>query len=189
MSSHISTQQLALYSTGDLGWLKRRRVEAHLDQCSECSRMVAEFTSQQEDLNGLGGQLPAGMTEAMWKSLASEMTANIRLGLAAGECISQRPVFTTRPRLALTLAGLAVVVLVAGLQRPKPELSEPVVTASAPRLLESSKDGVELRSGNRVLRVSTPEDLDVIRTVSTRGEIRSRYVDDSGVTIVNVYAE
>jgi anti-sigma factor RsiW len=190
MKDHIPVSQLALYSTGDLGWWKHRRAEAHLTHCDECSELAAAFRAQQDTLSEYGNALPPGVSEAAWKSLSSEMTANIRLGLAAGECVAPRYEFTSRPRLALTLAGLAVVMLIAGLQRPVADAShESLAIPSTAGTLESNAAGVELRSGNRMLRVSVPDDREVIRTVSTRGEIRSRYVDDSGVTIVNVSAE
>ena len=69
--------------------------------------------------------------EISWNRLAAEMKANIRLGLAAGECVRtgqaplrETPLFT-RARAVVAFASV-VVLLVAGLvlQHPAPERAE-----------------------------------------------------------------
>jgi hypothetical protein len=68
-------------------------------------------------------ELPADLN---WNRLASEMKANIRLGLAAGECVAGYSVGPKRPRFstmqtAVAYAGLiALVVAGVWMQRPAP---------------------------------------------------------------------
>jgi len=188
MSSHIPASQLALYSTGDLGFWTRRKMERHLAECEECSRLATRFATDREDLSETKFALPGGLSEARWAKLSREMTANIRLGLEAGECVGLSRAQVGRPRLTLALAGLAVLIVIAGLERPVIRPSG-VPDNLDLRTLESSQSGIEVRASGRVLAVPAPTGRDVIQTVDTRGEMRSRYVDDSGVTIINVYAE
>lgn len=169
--THPPASQLALYSRGDLGFWYRHRVEHHLEHCEECARITGEFIQLQRSLAQVAVQLPPGLNDRAWQSLASEMTANIHLGLAAGECVSVRPVLTRRPAMAFALAGLALLVIVAGFEQPNVANSQ-----------------LELHASGRMLTVTPPAGLDVVRTVNTRGDIGTRYVDDTGVTINVVYA-
>jgi hypothetical protein len=141
------------------------------------------------------GEVP----EAGWARLAAEMKANIRLGLAAGECVAAGggeveepwPLFRgTRP--AMAMASLAVL-LVAGcmLERPQPER-----IAAAPlggSVVEQTAGGirVEQGGGSLGLRNGGVTAREVTYSVGAQGSMRARYVDpDSGqVTINNVYAE
>ena len=197
MNSHYSASILALYARRDLGFWKRRGIERHLVHCEACSVVVREFQAIREVLARDANSLPQGVTEADWSGIAREMQANIRLGLSAGECVAPRFVSVPRPRLTLALAGLAVLIVFSGLERPASRLESPgiahpenadVQTADV-QTLESSGSGIQVRVAGQTLSVPAPQGREVIRTVDTRGELRSRYVDDSGVTIVNVYAE
>src|ERR1700746_310897 len=79
---HPSEETLALHAGGDLGLVPRWLTEPHLAQCEECRDTLAVFTE-------LRGVLPdlAEIPKVPWNRLAAEMRANIRLGLAAGECV------------------------------------------------------------------------------------------------------
>jgi anti-sigma factor RsiW len=169
--THIPASQLALYSRGDLGFWCRHRVERHLAHCENCARVTGDFTRLQQALAASARELPPALNGRAWDRLASEMTANIRLGLSAGECVSVRPVLTRRPVMTFALAGLALLIVVAGLERPKAFDPQP-----------------DLRATRHMLTVTDPAGLDVVRTVNTRGDIGTRYVDDTGVTINVVYA-
>src|ERR1022692_4917573 len=80
--THPNQSILALYAGQDLGWFTRRRTERHLARCRECRDEVQVFASARDNLIALN-ELPA----ISWNRLAAEMKANIRLGLAAGECV------------------------------------------------------------------------------------------------------
>src|SRR5262249_30504460 len=152
--------------------------------------------------------LAEGMPEGVeWERLASEMTANIRVGLAAGECVAPRPrkavIWGWRP--VAVMAGLAV--LLAGgwwLNMPPAETKAlgravssiwrgrsagtreergPVVAASA--------SGIELRENGSALAVSQGTARPVAVSVSLQGSASARYVDaDTGqVTITSVYVQ
>ena len=79
---HPKLARLALYAGGDLGFLVRWRTDRHVAGCEQCGAEV-------EALENTLGILPdlAEMPEVSWDRLAAEMKANIRLGLAAGECV------------------------------------------------------------------------------------------------------
>src|SRR5690242_7416633 len=80
--THPSPSTLALFASQDLGWFARVRTERHLNHCRECRNEVEAFASLSEGLVELN-ELPA----ISWNHLAAEMKANMRLGLAAGECV------------------------------------------------------------------------------------------------------
>ena len=80
--THPDQTILALYAGQDLGWFRRRRTERHLASCRQCRNEVQAFASARDHLVALN-ELPA----ISWNRLAIEMKANIRLGLAAGECV------------------------------------------------------------------------------------------------------
>jgi hypothetical protein len=122
---HPSEAVLALHAGGDLGSIARWRTERHLRQCEICQEQVAAFQEVRRMVADL-----SDMPEIPWNRLAAEMQANIRLGLAAGECVreteSPAPVWNvfTGARTAMAAASLAVLVA-AGLmlQKPAPRVS------------------------------------------------------------------
>jgi hypothetical protein len=192
---HIPQTQLALYSRGDLGFWRRKLVERHVDRCEECAAAAVEFIQLQQSLRRSAESVP--LEGSAWQSLASEMSANIRLGLSAGECVSlaekpSRTGFANRSRLSLALAGLTVLAVLIAIEHPAIHRDPVPVQAdlsNALPTLEASGDETMVSSGDRGLSVPAPAGSNVIRTVSAHGAVRSRYVDDTGVTIVNVYAE
>src|ERR1700694_2046354 len=86
---HPSEASLALFAGGDLGRLRRGNIERHMAACSECRHDISEFSALRTDA-GVLAELP----ELSWDRLAAEMKANIRLGLEAGECVTEH----TAPR-------------------------------------------------------------------------------------------
>ena len=190
MTAHVPLPELALYSRGDLSLWARWRVERHVYGCDDCTRAAQEFTRMANRLSHGSTELPPQLSEAAWQALASEMTANIHLGLAAGECVSVRPRLIARPRMAFALAGLAIVAVIAGLQTSprKPSTQHPLEDAGL-RTLEASSSGIAVHSAGHILSVSAPPGIEVIQTVNTRGDMHSRYTDDTGVTINAVYAD
>src|SRR5690242_16922339 len=83
---HPSQATLALHAGGDLGKFARWRLMRHLAHCDACASELMAFESTREMIAELG-EVPA----VAWGSLAAEMKANIRLGLAAGECVRSAP--------------------------------------------------------------------------------------------------
>jgi hypothetical protein len=156
---HPKQSTLALQAGGDLGAFARWRTERHLAKCGQCRDEVAGF----EAMRGTMADL-LEMPELPWNRIAAEMRANIRLGLAAGECV--RPVekagWGSRRagwRVAVAMASitaLAVTGLV--LERPRPVVElrdENAAVQTGPdgignpamRLMYRGAEGVQLSAG------------------------------------------
>ena len=91
MSRHVMETELALYATGDLPLWRGALVRLHMRHCDECRGLVDALRSDREELRRSADHLPSGIsTDFDWDQLAAEMTANIRVGLAAGECVTPR---------------------------------------------------------------------------------------------------
>ena len=92
-AKHFDDFELALFASGDLPVLRRVRVSLHVRRCVECREMVESFQDSREALRGMMHRLPAELDESSpeWQRLAAEMTANVHLGLEAGECVARVP--------------------------------------------------------------------------------------------------
>ena len=186
MTKHPSEAVLALFAGGDLGSLRRWRVERHVATCAECRQEVSEFSE-------LRAAVPAMMEppEISWTKLAVEMKANIRLGLEAGECVSAgqsdgRGIFSVR---AFAVCGSLALLLAAFLlEGPTPRI-EPI-KASEAAFLESSGSGIQSKAGDQSIMLLNAGARDVDYLASGNA-MRARYVDtETGyVTINNVYAQ
>ena len=134
----------------------------------------------------------AELPDVQWNRIAAEMRANIRLGLAAGECVGDfgeelpSPLFG-KARAVLAFAA-AVTLIVTGLvlERPSP-------SGTAPRepFAMAVDNGIEMRAGDQGFGLMHAGARNVITTVSAEGTMGARYVDpQSGyVTMTKVYVE
>ena len=185
---HPNEATLALHAGGDLGIFARWRMERHLSRCERCRDEVEAFNGLREIVTDL-----AEIPEVPWNRLAAEMRANIRLGLAAGECVrpSEKPLretpLFTRARAAVALASVTVL-MVTGLliQHPTPMLSGDHME------LQHTANAVEVGQGGNAFRlVNARGAANVSFSANAEGSVGARYVDpDTGyVTISNVYAE
>ncbi len=187
---HPNSATLALHAGGDLGWFRGWRTARHVARCGECRDEAAAYREMRELLPELN-QIP----ELPWNRMAAEMRANIRLGLAAGECVREIeepahefPLFAGA-RLALALAGvIALVVTGLVLERPTPSL----VTVPVP-VVQATGDGIERRAGDQgfALIHAGVEVKDVTYTVGAQGSMGARFVDPTTnlVTMTRVYVE
>jgi hypothetical protein len=195
---HPNESELALHAGGDLGWIARCRIERHLSRCTRCRDEVVRF----DDVREMASEL-AEMPEVAWGRLAAEMKANIRLGLAAGECVRQEPEpargnpFFTRARTVVALASVAVLVVTGlVLERPLPTRrpAEPAIMAAVPGMveLESTATGIQVGEGAGTLRFQhgVKETKDVTYLPGAQGSMKAQFVDpDTGyVTVTSVYA-
>ncbi len=186
---HPTQATLALQAGGDLGLMARWRTERHLRQCDRCREDLAAFLGLREVLPDLG-ETP----EISWNRLATEMKANIRLGLAAGECVraEEKPLrasLFSGARAAVALASvLALVVTGIVLEHPSPAPRPAILDGI---VVQSTGDGIQVRDGDRALQLMHPGARHVTYSVGAQGSMRARYVDpETGyVTINNVYAE
>lgn len=188
--NHPSDATLALYAGQDLRFFARWRTERHLADCERCREEVEAYAGLRDAMPDLLAAPDAG-----WNRLASEMKANIRLGLAAGECVrdpqpeERKPAPFFNVKAAVACASI-VALLAAGvlIERPMPQPKGDGVT------LEATATGIRLRGGGQslsILHSAAAEDKAVTFTVGAQGSMRARYVDsDTGyVTINNVYAQ
>jgi len=181
---HPAETDLALYAGGELSWWRRLLLARHLRRCPLCRQRADEFKQCRQWLHQQQ-MLPAGVN---WDILAAEMRANIRLGLAAGECVrahgeqrwNWRPAALALPVLILVVAGWLL-----QLWRPAPWRG----SLARDPVIEATAAGVELRRGGAVLTLLHPQAAEVGRLASGDA-VRVRYVDaETGlVTISHVYA-
>ncbi len=170
---HPSQEILALHAGGDLGWVARWKTARHLADCERCPREVAAFGELREVLPELN-QIP----EVPWNRIAAEMRANIRLGLAAGECVrsSDRPLrdtpFFNGARAMLALASV-LALMVTGLMLEGPAPGGAIERAGGAGHGEWNSKAFR-RSGIRpdALRRSS-----VTYTVGAQGTLGARYTD------------
>jgi hypothetical protein len=88
MPRHISEDDLALFATGDLTAPGQLRVRWHLAGCTRCQELAKAYRGDQQALQMIASEMPLRVD---WDRLSAEMTANIRVGLAAGECVASNP--------------------------------------------------------------------------------------------------
>ena len=184
---HPDQAALALYAGGDLGFWTRRRVERHLTRCESCGDEVASFQATREIVTDLS-EIP----DVSWNRLAAEMKANIRLGLAAGECVRmgekplrERPWFTGI-RAAVALASIITLAVTSLVVQPRSG-EKPV---DGHTILRQVPNGIEVEGSGRAFRLMNTGATDVTVSVGAQS-VGARYVDpDTGqVTINKVYAD
>jgi hypothetical protein len=204
MNRHVAETDLALYAAGDLPLWRRAVVHLHVRRCSECSGLVEALRADRGQLRQSVDAMPESVD---WEQLAAEMTANIRVGLAAGECVTprERKVSPISWRPAAIAAGL--VVMLAGawwLNIPSTDTeaigralrnlatgqrSDSPQEESGP-MVRASSSGVETRENGARLGIEQSGLQPVMFSVSTQGSASARYVDDTGqVTITAAYVQ
>lgn len=188
---HPSEVELALFASGDCGPVRRFQLRGHVSRCGDCRDTVASYGELRTAVRDVA--LPDALSnEADWNRMASEMRANIRLGLAAGECVGTVPAdvrsWSWMPRFAVGMAG---VVLLAGaglfLRGLLPRTVLPGLAHAA--VLESSGTGVEVRTDTGSMKLLNHGDVAGNQTVTSQGAISATYVDGGTVTVTSVYVE
>jgi hypothetical protein len=200
-AKHISENELALYTSGDVSLWRRAAVRLHLSGCEECRAHVDEYRADQHALRSAADELPDGLN---WDRMAREMTANIHLGLAAGECVAthERKPIRLSWRPAAVMAGLVVILAGAWwLNFPASDwlkirniATKGSATTGEDRLplVEVSESGIELRANGGSMGVSgAGPGRPVAVSASMQGSARARYVDEdtAQVTITSVYTQ
>jgi anti-sigma factor RsiW len=185
---HPDEATLALYAGQDLGALAQWRTRRHLAGCARCRAEVAEFSALRRHVTDLN-ELP----DIAWNRLAAEMRANIRVGLAAGECIrdTRHPLTSafSGMRAAVACASVAALLL-AGLwlERPAPL----VIVESHPGVsLRAVDHGIEVRDGDQAFVMKNGSAGEVTYSAGAQGSIGARFVDRSTgyLTINTVYVQ
>lgn len=201
--SHPRESVLALFAGNDLSGLLRLRVGLHVVRCAECRAAVQGFQAVKPAAAAEFGRLPANF---QWDRMAEEMTANIRVGLEAGECVSASTPGTFASagqpfrdglfsgwRQGLVYAALGAL-LVGGawwLTVPSGRNSAVLETAKqgsaavSPAgergvVLEATGEGIELREDGRTYMTVLHPDASIkpaSLTADLDGSMRARYVD------------
>jgi hypothetical protein len=185
---HPSEIDLSLFAGRDLSLLEDWRVGRHVRYCDSCAGVVRSFRAAGEELRGSLQDLPEGLN---WDRLASEMTGNIHVGLAAGECVA--PVIARSQRLngwrtAAVMASVTVLLMGGWWLNIPPRQS----IAKAPVvLLENTSNGIELRQDGSSLTLMHSRGGKSVVLASSPGSFQARYVDEETgqVTINKVYAQ
>jgi hypothetical protein len=210
-AKHILESDIALFATGDMPPWRQPFVRLHIVACPRCQARAAAYGHDRESVRQVAAEMPAGVA---WDRLAAEMTANIRVGLAAGECVAPRRqprAFPAGWRMAAAMAGFSALLVSAWWLNMPP--AETVALGGAMKKIslalpqsfkwtrgvaedrgpsvEVSAAGIQLRENGGVMGMSQGIARPVSVTLSVQGSARARYVDsDTGqVTITGVYAQ
>lgn len=185
--THPAETDLALFAGGDLPWFRQWRTERHVHRCSRCQQSAAEYSELRA--------MPAVVSGLNWNRMASEMKANIRLGLAAGECVGGRlaPRNVVSGSRLILAGGLLSALVAVGAWISRPNL-HPVATSriTSGTVLEASESGIQVRGMRQTLRIMTPATTrNVVYTVGAQSELQARSLDPAtgNVAIVHVYGE
>jgi hypothetical protein len=181
---HPNQATLALHAGGDLGPIARWRARRHLARCAECREEVAGFEQLRQLLPSLDDA-----QDIHWNRLAAEMKANIRLGLAAGECVrADEPagagLIWPGARVGVALASAAVL-LAAGLVLLRPG---PIAAWETGVVVQATADGIQVREGGQSLGLmhSGTSREAVTYQAGAQGSVEARYVDsETGYVTVN----
>lgn len=180
---HPDANQLALHAGGDLTGWTRWRVERHVRRCESCREEVAAVESVRGMLPGLS-ELP----HLPWNEMAAEMTANIRLGIEAGECVRQLDPAPARFALgfrsalaAVAVAAMAITAVV--VERPR-FIRGTTQDAMENVALQTAPDGI----GNQAMKLMVHGKAGAQMSASAEGSVGARYTDpDTGVmTVIQV---
>jgi hypothetical protein len=206
---HPFQTDLALFAAGDLPLWRHLLIRLHVSGCDNCRSWVEAFGADRESLRSLASEMPAGVN---WDRLAAEMSANVRVGLEAGECVAPRvrkPTLAAGWRVAAACAGVTALLVSAWwLNMPQAETAalghvvEKIAQArpwrggisaleDAGPTVQVSAAGIQLQQNGGTLGMSQGQERPVSVTLSVQGSARARYVDaDTGqVTITGVYAQ
>lgn len=207
LGPHVEESDLALFTSGDLNLWRAGFVRLHLLQCERCREAADRFRADRSRVRELSSELPPGVD---WDRLAAEMTANIHLGLAAGECVAPRrkkaPVFDFNWRPVAVAAGVAVLLATGWWLNMPPAATKAleralvsvvhgrtvVPLAEEPGLIVTADaKGIELHENGGSLGISEGNAPPLAVSVSMPGSASARYVDsDTGqMTITSVYAQ
>ncbi|MEO8026211.1 MAG: hypothetical protein ABI823_07040 [Bryobacteraceae bacterium] len=208
-SRHPSEIDLALYSSGDQAMYERLKTALHVRRCAHCSGRVVAYRGDGEVVKNVSLTMPSSVD---WERLSEEMTGNIHVGLAAGECVG--PVHSNVKQVArggmgwqkgLVFAGLGIVMLGAWwLNTASVETTAmgrigralwtgtPVAMLADPGVsVEASPGGVVVKENGSSMALTSSGSRPVAVSVSLQGAARARYMDDDTgqMTITTVYVQ
>lgn len=210
--THPTEVQLALYSGRDLSFFEQRRVGRHVAKCADCRAAVSLYEIGDASVRELAAELPEDLN---WGRLSQEMTGNIRVGLAAGECIAgfEKSFRPARPRFfwhTASIIGCASVIVFAALWLNLPEVQKDHLAGSLTKMgsvrwerigsgvrgtntaaadsviLEASPSAIQVKSNGQALSLMHPHSDGGTVSVNMQDSAGVRYVDaDTGQVTIN----
>lgn len=205
ITKHIDEAELALYASGDQSAWRALMIRVHIGRCDRCRGRMEAYRADRSRVREISSAMPESVH---WDRLAAEMTANIRVGLAAGECVaprSRRSSFGWRP--AAVMAGLAAMLAAGWWLNMPPSTTQALGRAMSAivhgrgsvvmpvedhgMVVEASSSGIELRENGNMLGVTQGAARPLAVSISAQGSASARYIDaDTGqITITSVYAQ
>jgi len=202
--NHPGEIELALFAGGDLGFRDRWRLRKHLRTCEHCRSELDVLRYGSERLRSLSDELPDGVN---WTRLSQEMTGNIRVGLAAGECVG--PIPSHHPKAlgwhaAAVMAAAFVVVLGAMWMNMPREQTDRLITSlrsiqlhrpgvvvqpaayQESVVLEASPSSIDLSANGGTMSFLTSRSDGVAVSVGMQGTAGAQFVDsDTGQVTIN----
>jgi hypothetical protein len=178
---HPNQAVLALHAGGDLGSFARWKTERHLTKCPLCRDEVDSFRGVREAVSEL-----SDLPDIAWGRMRAEIQANVRLGLAAGECVrSEAPLASgwfTGARATVTFASV-LALMAAGLILEKPQ---PSTARFGPPVIEATANGIQLSGGGQMVGLMNRHGVQNVNySVSAEGSVEASYVDSKGYMTVN----
>lgn len=191
---HPSIRDLAVYTSGDLPMLRRLWLRRHVESCEVCRAELNAFREAQLELEYASSDLPR---DIQWNRLAAEMTANIRLGLAAGECVrsagpAAKPVlYPELWRYASVAAAAAFLVIGGWWWQTQPPVKPSAAVAQSEVVLKATLGGIGLEHNGAAFALAASRGEALAISAETNGVLKAGYVDEESgqVTIHHVYAE
>lgn len=199
---HPRPEELALAARGDLPLWDRWRVYRHARQCGVCERELDEY---HEVLNTIKMQaeaqgLTSGESAIGWQRLEREMIGNIKVGIAAAQCIGDSSGRVLhRWKVPALVAGLSLLFVAGWLINVPRDDRDRVMTAlravaghrhaAAGLILETNPHGVSVRFQGTSLTLLHPASARATASFTSNSSVGVRYIDDETgqVTIANVY--
>lgn len=202
--SHPRPEELALASRGDLPLWRRWQLNWHVRRCPVCEHEVEEYRTVSARIKGQATTeaLTFGESAMDWQRLAREMTGNIKVGIAAAQCIGNAPGRVFRKWRVTALVAALSVIFVAGwlINVPRDDMDRimaafrTAASRSHPAngvILETNPHGVSVRFQGASLTLLRPASARATASFTSSSSVGVRYVDDETgqVTIANVYGQ
>jgi hypothetical protein len=187
--THVSQHTLALLAGGDLKGFAAWRAHRHVARCAGCRSALASFEAARAKLRDAAGELPPAVN---WDRLASEMSANIHVGLEAAAVVTPRVAPSRLDwRAAVAFASLAAVIVTGWVMNVPRLTPQPIASVSSGgTTVELSPAGVEWKRGAQGIALLHPRSNRVSYSVGM-GSAEARFVDveTDQVTITHVSLE
>lgn len=201
-SEHPAAQILSLFSTGDLPWSTRARLQGHIRRCAECGEQVNLFRAAKLELRREANAQALTGFEAIvdWNRLEREMLGNIAVGVAAARCIDKVKRGRIYIRRGAFATGILALLLAGWMTHIPKEQTDHLVTSlrrafrlrqqeTIGTVVRSTPEGIAVRSQGTTLTILHP--ASAVVTLSGSSGVAARYVDEETgqVTIANVYGQ